>query len=178
VTVEQLIAGVENDYITNDRKSLDKVTCRARHLAKPFAGRKATEIGRGGIKLFIVRRKEEGASNSEINRELDVLRRGFAYLTGWRRRSEVLPPPWRNVDFDAGTGLAEQRDSPLRSRTTFGVQRCETWCGQGFRRRWQCSWRGTKPGRLEATCPQSAATLLATASPLMPCEAVASSGNS
>jgi integrase len=27
----------------------------------------------------------------------------FAYLTGWRCRSEVLPLPWRNVDFDGGT---------------------------------------------------------------------------
>lgn len=27
----------------------------------------------------------------------------FAYLTGWRIRSEVLPLQWRQVDFDAGT---------------------------------------------------------------------------
>jgi integrase len=27
----------------------------------------------------------------------------FAYLTGWRCRSEILPLPWRNVDFEAGT---------------------------------------------------------------------------
>ncbi len=27
----------------------------------------------------------------------------FAYLTGWRCRSEILPLPWRNVDFDTGT---------------------------------------------------------------------------
>ncbi|MFI5364360.1 MAG: tyrosine-type recombinase/integrase [Candidatus Binatia bacterium] len=153
VTFEDLIAGVEADYITNDRKSLDKVKSRARHLAKSFAGCKATEIGRTEIKAFIVRRKREGASNGEINRELDVLRRGFnlaledekltrapkvprleesspragffepaefevatrhlpaylqppmtfAYLTGWRCRSEVLPLPWRNVDFEAET---------------------------------------------------------------------------
>ena len=27
----------------------------------------------------------------------------FAYLTGWRCRSEILPLLWRNVDFEAGT---------------------------------------------------------------------------
>jgi len=27
----------------------------------------------------------------------------FAYLTGWRCRSEILPLPWRNVDFEAST---------------------------------------------------------------------------
>jgi integrase len=27
----------------------------------------------------------------------------FAYLTGWRCRSEILPLSWRNVDFEAGT---------------------------------------------------------------------------
>ena len=27
----------------------------------------------------------------------------FAYLTGWRYRSEILRLQWRNVDFDAGT---------------------------------------------------------------------------
>jgi integrase len=27
----------------------------------------------------------------------------FAYLTGWRMRSEVLPLEWRQVDFEAGT---------------------------------------------------------------------------
>jgi integrase len=26
----------------------------------------------------------------------------FAYLTGWRMASEVLPLEWRNVDFEAG----------------------------------------------------------------------------
>ena len=77
VTFEDLIAGVEADYITNDRKSLDKVKFRTRHLAESFAGSKATEIGRAEIKAFIARRKKENASNAEINRELDVLRRGF-----------------------------------------------------------------------------------------------------
>ena len=27
---------------------------------------------------------------------------GFAYITGWRMPSEVLPLEWRNVDFAAG----------------------------------------------------------------------------
>jgi integrase len=39
----------------------------------------------------------------------------FAYLTGWRCRSEVLPLQWRNIDFDTGTvrldpGSTKNRD--------------------------------------------------------------------
>jgi integrase len=26
----------------------------------------------------------------------------FAYITGWRIASEILPLQWRQVDFDAG----------------------------------------------------------------------------
>jgi len=77
VTFEDLITSVEADYITNEHKSLDKVKFRAKHLAESFAACKANDIKRAEIKVFIARRKQEGASNAEINRELDVLRRGF-----------------------------------------------------------------------------------------------------
>jgi len=153
VTFEELIAGVENDYKANGRKSLDKVGFRSKHLARSFAGRKARDITSAEILAFVARHQHEGASNGEINRELAVLRRAFtlaieaeklyrrphvprleeasprvgffepdafaavvkrlpdylrspmtfAYLTGWRCRSEILPLPWRNLDFDAGT---------------------------------------------------------------------------
>lgn len=42
----------------------------------------------------------------------------FAYLTGWRCRSEVFPLTWRNVDFEAGTvrldmGMTKIKDGQI-----------------------------------------------------------------
>ncbi|MSQ47466.1 MAG: hypothetical protein EXR78_03600 [Deltaproteobacteria bacterium] len=141
VTFEVLIQMVKDEYAANARKSTDKVVYRERHLAKSFAGWKASDITVTDLRAFIARRQEEGAANAEINRELATLRRGFnlalqadriprmphfprlqesapragffeagefqavlqqlpeclqgpvsfAYLTGWRCRSEVLP---------------------------------------------------------------------------------------
>ena len=77
VTFEALMGLVENDYKANQRRSLDKVLYRQRHLAKAFAGFKAKDIGLDEIRAYVARRQEEHASNGEINRELDTLRRGF-----------------------------------------------------------------------------------------------------
>jgi integrase len=51
---------------------------------------------------------------------LDYLRppMTFAYLTGWRCRSEILPLTWRNVDFEVGTirldvGTTKNKDGRL-----------------------------------------------------------------
>jgi len=168
VTFEELIAGVETDYRTNGRKSLDKVGFRSKHLAKSFKGWKAKDITAVEVREFIARRQREGASNGEINRELALLRRAFtlameaeklyrrphiphleeaspragffepdafqavvkhlpdylqppmvfAYHSGWRCRSEILPLAWRNVDFDAATirldvGSTKNKDGRL-----------------------------------------------------------------
>lgn len=191
VTFEDLIRGVENEYRANERKTLDKVQCRAKHLAKSFAGWRALDIKVTDLRAYIAKRQEEGASNAEINRELSVLRRGFnlareaetlthmphfprleerapragffeeedfqavvthlpeclqppmtfAYLTGWRCRSEILRLQWRNIDLEAGTirldvGSTKNKDgrviymtSALRAlleeqrRKTFALQR-------------------------------------------------------
>lgn len=77
VTFEDLLDGVVDEYKANGRKSLDKVLCRGRHLAKSFAGWRAQDITVTELRAFIARRQEEGASNAEINRELSTLRRGF-----------------------------------------------------------------------------------------------------
>ena len=45
----------------------------------------------------------------------------FAYITGWRMKSEVLPLEWRQVDFKAGTvrletGTTKRTRRAARSR--------------------------------------------------------------
>jgi integrase len=82
VTFEDLVAGVEDDYITNDRKSVPRL-----EESSPRAG------------FF------EQAEFEAVAKHLPTYLQApmtFAYLTGWRCRSEVLPLPWRNVDFEAG----------------------------------------------------------------------------
>src|SRR6266481_2426359 len=43
----------------------------------------------------------------------------FMYLTGWRIRSEVLPLPWRQVDFQAGTVRLEPGTTKNKDGRTF-----------------------------------------------------------
>ena len=60
----------------------------------------------------------------------------FAYITGWRVRSEVLPLQWRQVDFKAGTirlepGTTKNDDGRMfvmtpELRATLEAQRAET----------------------------------------------------
>ena len=77
VAFEVLIQMVKDEYEVNARKSVDKVVYREKHLARSFAGWKASDITVTDLRAFIARRQEEGAANAEINRELATLRRGF-----------------------------------------------------------------------------------------------------
>ncbi|MBI2152859.1 MAG: site-specific integrase [Candidatus Rokubacteria bacterium] len=43
----------------------------------------------------------------------------FAYITGWRTRSEILPLQWRQVDFKAGTVRLEPETTKNREGRTF-----------------------------------------------------------
>jgi integrase len=43
----------------------------------------------------------------------------FAYITGWRTKSEVLPLQWRQVDFEAGTVHLEVGSTKNREGRTF-----------------------------------------------------------
>src|SRR2546428_9653036 len=77
LTFEDLLTMVENEYKANERKTLNKVQGRGRHLARSFAGCRALDITTDALWVFIIKRQEEGASNGEVNRELSTLRRGF-----------------------------------------------------------------------------------------------------
>jgi integrase len=169
VIFDELAALVMNDYVTNGKKSLGDLKRRLKlHLQPFFGGRRAQGIKAADIHGFISRRKSEGASNGEINRELAVLRRAlrlglqselitriphvprliesnvrhgfferhefesllsklpadlrpfvtFAYLTGWRWRSEIASITWSQVDLEEGTvrlepGTTKNREGRL-----------------------------------------------------------------
>jgi integrase len=66
------------EYKSNKRRSLDVFERRiTKHLTPVFAGREMTEITTPVIRTFIAARQQAGASNAEINRELDCLSKMF-----------------------------------------------------------------------------------------------------
>lgn len=77
VTFENLLDMVADEYRTNNRKTLKQIRQHRKHLAKSFDGCRAQDITVTELRIFIVRRQDEEASNAEINRELSTLRRGF-----------------------------------------------------------------------------------------------------
>lgn len=79
ITVEDLVDDVFRDYRINDRKSLEDAEARWKlHLQPVFGHVRAADLCRSdGLSRYIDQRREEGASNGTINRELSLVRRAF-----------------------------------------------------------------------------------------------------
>lgn len=175
-----------NERRVNSRGSLKKLEARiANHLTPFFGGRRMANIRADDVRSYVARRKEHGAANGTVNRELTILKRmyslaiqaekllrkphiallqedntrvgffeheqyvallahlpealrpviTFAYVTGWRITSEVLPLEWRQVDLVGGVvrldpGTTKNREGrvfPLTPelRTLLEVQHAE-----------------------------------------------------
>ncbi len=79
VVFDDLAEMVLKDYSVNGKKSLPDTEARIRlHLRPFFDGKKrAQKISSADVRAFVAHRKEEGASNAEVNRELAALKRMF-----------------------------------------------------------------------------------------------------
>jgi len=79
VTFDDLAEMVLNDYSVNGKKSLPDTEARIRLHLRPFFGgkKKAQKITSANVQAFVAHRKEQGASNAEVNRELAALKRMF-----------------------------------------------------------------------------------------------------
>lgn len=91
VTFEDLAQFIVEDYRRKNRKTTSDLERRIRHLAGTFKKKRALSVGAAEIEGFIARRLQEGASNSEVNRELSVLRR--MYSLGVQRGAIDSVPP-------------------------------------------------------------------------------------
>ena len=78
VTVAELFAGLERDYVINERKSLVDLRIRwHKHLEPRFATFPASSLTADEIGVYVARRLAEGASNATVNRELATLKRMY-----------------------------------------------------------------------------------------------------
>lgn len=85
VLFSELAELVEKDYELNGYRSLVDIELRHRLHILPFFGRmKATRITEADIDDYILSRRNEGAKNSTINRELCTIKR--AYSLGIQKR--------------------------------------------------------------------------------------------
>lgn len=95
VTLGDLCEIIEDDYITQGRKSLPRLKTSLRHLRERIGkDTKALDITTARIKRYIRRRKEEdGVANATVNKELAALNRAYtlAEEDGLLNRSPHVP---------------------------------------------------------------------------------------
>ena len=75
---KQAFTDVENDHISNQRRSLDHVKMRIRlHLMPAFGHRRLTATTDADIREYISERLKAKAKPATINRELAIIRRAY-----------------------------------------------------------------------------------------------------
>lgn len=85
VRFSELAELVTTDYKLNNYKSLVDLEIRHRlHIIPFFGSMKANRITENDVDKYILQRRDEGASNGTINRELSVIRK--AYSLGIQKR--------------------------------------------------------------------------------------------
>ncbi len=169
IKVADLAEDLRRDYAANGRRSSERMEFCLDHLLPFFGERRAVQVTVADVNAYVARRREEGAANATVNRELCALKRmyslalvaerihrapriprleernvrqgffereqfealrrhlpealravvTFAYVTGWRTRSEILPLQWRQVDFRTGTIRLEPGTTKNREGRTF-----------------------------------------------------------
>jgi integrase len=78
VTVEQLLSGLERDYLVHKRSSLRRLRSHLVPVRQYFGCDLARAITRPRLMQYIEFRQRQGAANATINRELEPLQRSFS----------------------------------------------------------------------------------------------------
>ena len=91
VTINDLIDLVVEDYRFRKLRSFDEVVWKADKNVRPAIGKQlALRFGESDVKRYVEGRRQTGASDATINRELAIIRRGFTL--GFRAQLVVRPP--------------------------------------------------------------------------------------
>lgn len=86
ITMRDILLQVELDYEENNRRSLPQLRSRLPRLLSAFGSADASMFGTDDIKRYRAERRHSGASQSTINRELEILSRA------WNLAMQAEPP--------------------------------------------------------------------------------------
>jgi integrase len=129
VTFEDLTEIIRNDYKVQGRKSLPRLQTALGHLAEHFGGEKALAITTDRLNAYILTRRDEGAADATIQKEMAALKRAFNLARQAGRLSNSAHIPALSVqnvrqgfltmaDVEA---VASQLDASLRPIARFGA---------------------------------------------------------
>jgi integrase len=96
ILMSELFDALLRDYRNNARKSLKFAEQRwAKHLKPVFGEMRAIDVTTDVLDRYVESRKQDGADNATVNREMAILRHGFflAYRSRPRKVYEVPPFP-------------------------------------------------------------------------------------
>jgi hypothetical protein len=92
LTFDDAVQDVVHDYVVNNKRSKGHLERRVRlHLAPVFSGRTLSSITTADVRAFAAKRLEAGAAHSEINRELEIVKRAFRLAIQSERYIGRLP---------------------------------------------------------------------------------------
>lgn len=77
ITLGELLDAVEEDYRENARRSLREAVIRVSRLKTTLGSIRAAEFSSDDVRRFRTKRLKDGVTRTTINREIEILRRGW-----------------------------------------------------------------------------------------------------
>jgi integrase len=110
VRVEELIEALVRDYDINERKALYSIKKKWEKHLKPFFGAmRAVEVTTDALDRYVETRRQAGAENATINRELAMLRRAFSLAyRSTPRKVHTIPNFDRLRESDPRSGFVDE----------------------------------------------------------------------